>query len=194
MKKTRKKTRKTAAATKKALTAEASPPAPPPVSLTPWNMVTRAQLALLLGVHPDTITDFAKQGMPVIARGGQGRESQYDAVECLAWWRERQGKNAKEAAQTRAYEASAKLNELKLAQQRGVLLARDQVVAEGQTFVKAWTAKVRALPRRARQAGIVSTPQLEAALAAICREVQDEISRWKTTADAIAAMKESDAA
>lgn len=169
-------------------------PTPDTTTSTSWRSVTRTQLAELLGVHPDTVTDFAKQGMPVISRGGRGAESSYDAVECLAWWRERQGKNAKEAAQTRAYEASAKLNELKLAQQRGDLFPREQVIAEGQAFVKAWTSKVRALPRRARQAGVLPTAQEEAALAAICRELLDEISRWKTLADLRAAMKEPDAA
>lgn len=158
-----------------------------------WRSVTRAQLAELIGVHPDTITDYAKGGMPVITRGGRGLESQYDAVDCLAWWRARQGKNAKEAAQTRAYDASAELNELKLAQQRGDLWPRDQIVAEAQTVVKGWVAKVRMLPRRARLAGALTTAEQEAALAVICRELLEEISRWKTTADVARAITKQSA-
>lgn len=147
----------------------------PVVKLT----VDRIQLADLLGVHPDTVSDYSRSGMPVITRGGAGKRSAYDAVECLAWWRERQGKNAKEAAQTRAYLAQANLNELKLAQQKGELLPRDEVIAAGQTYTKAWVAKIRALPRQMVQAGIVAKDR-EQRIAALLHHLLSEISRWKT--------------
>ena len=89
----------------------------------PWSHVDREQLAELMGVHPDTVTDFTRKGLPVITAGGHGQRSVYDAVACLAWWRERQGKNAKDAAHTRALEASAKLNELKYQRERGELVS-----------------------------------------------------------------------
>ena len=146
-----------------------------------WSRVNRQQLAQLLGVHPDTVTDFARSGMPVIERGGAGRESVYDAVECLTWWRERQGKNAKEAAQTRAYEATAALNEQRLQERRKELVARDQVILAGQSYTKAWTAKVRALPRRFVEAGVLTREQEEAA-AKVCRDVLTEIASMRMVA------------
>jgi hypothetical protein len=120
--------------------------------------------------------------MPVIARGGQGREGVYDAVECLAWWREQQGKNAKEAAQTRSYEALAALNEQRLAERRKELVPREAVLLAGQGYTKAWTAKVRALPRRLVEAGAIPR-ELEAQAAAACRDILTEIASWKTVAD-----------
>lgn len=147
-----------------------------------WRLVQRQQLAEMMGVHPDTVTDYARGGMPVVTRGGRGKESAYDSVLCLAWQRQQMGKNAKEAAQTRAYEATANLSELKLSVQKGELFPRDQIVREGQSFVKGWVAHVRALPRRLEQAGII-TRQQEPLVAAICRDLLDEISRWKTAAD-----------
>jgi phage terminase Nu1 subunit (DNA packaging protein) len=144
--------------------------------------VNRQQLAELMGVHPDTVTDYARSGMPVIARGGAGREGVYDAVACLDWWRSQQGKNAKEAAQTRAYEATAALNEQRLQERRKELLERDQVVLAGQGYTKAWTAKVRALPRRFIEAGLLTREQ-EAAAATVCRDVLMEIASWKTLDD-----------
>lgn len=159
-----------------------------------WRRLTRVQLAECMGVHPDTITDYAKQGMPVIARGGRGRESSYDAVECLAWWRERQGKNAKEAAQTRLYENNASLAELKIAREEGAMLPRDEVVKDGQTVIKGWTAQVRAIPRQARHAGIITTPAQEADLGGLIRNILLEIASWKVAADIRRSTKAADAA
>lgn len=154
----------------------------PPGAPGGWRLVTRQQLAELMGVHPDTITDYARADMPVITRGGRGKESEYDAVACLAWQRRQIGKSAKEDAQTRAYNAQAAINELKLAQQRGDLLAREIVTQEGQHYTKAWSAKVRGFARRLVNAGIVPREK-EASVLNECIELLNEISSWKTLAD-----------
>lgn len=158
-----------------------------------WRAVNRTQLADLLGVHPETVTAYVRQGMPVWQPGRRGGDAAvYDAVACLAWWREHQGKvSEKERAQTRSYEATAKLNEQRLAVASGALLPREQVVFEGQTYTKAWASSVRSLPRRARQAGIVHTAEDEAALVDLCRQVLADISSWKTPADAARADSEA---
>lgn len=147
-----------------------------------WRRVTRVQLAQLLGVHQDTVTDYARQGMPVIAAGGRGKESVYDAVECLDWWRERQGKNAKEAAQTRLYSENADIAALKRSTMAKELFPREQLVREGQAFVRAWMAMVRRIPRRFVNAGLVPRER-EGDAAGLIRDVLDEASRWKTQAD-----------
>jgi hypothetical protein len=121
--------------------------------------------------------------MPCKTKGGRGRESEYDAVDCLDWWRSQQGKNAKEAAQARSYESHAELNELKIAEKRGELVAAEKVILEGQTFVKAWTAKIRALPRQLVQAGVIPRER-EADVAAMLRALLVEVSAWRTSADA----------
>lgn len=148
-----------------------------------WFHVNRLQLAKLIGVHPDTLSDYTRDGMPVITRGGRGRESQYNAVECLDWWRQRQGKNAKEAAQTKTYETQAKLNELKIAIQEGVLLPKEDIVLAGQQQVKSWVAKIRALPRQMVQAGII-TVDTEPKVANLLRSALKEISDWNSIKDA----------
>lgn len=160
-----------------------------------WRSVSRNQLADLLGVHPETVTAYVRQGMPVQRPGRRGSDAAvYDAVACLAWWRQHQGKvSAKEVAQTRSYEATAKLNEQRLAVAAGALLPREQVVLEGQQYTKAWASSVRALPRRARQSGIVHTAEDESALADLCRQVLSDISSWKTPADAKRADGEAEA-
>lgn len=148
-----------------------------------WQHVNRLQLAKLLGVHPDTVSDYSRDGMPVITRGGRGRESNYDAIECLEWWRQRLGKNKKEAAQTWTYETQAQLNELKIAVQEGELLPRDKILLAGQQQVKSWTAKIRALPRQMVQAGLISG-DTEQRVTVLLRALLSEISSWKTMKDA----------
>lgn len=155
--------------------------------------MNRVQLALLLGVHQDTISDYSRQGMPVTSAGGHGVESAYDAVKCLDWWRERQGKNAKEAAQTRAFTAQAELNEQKLARERSELVSRSQVIAEGQQYTKAWQAKIRALPRALVLAGVISREE-EPAVMVQCMELLRDISNWKTVADLVLAIESANAA
>ena len=159
-----------------------------------WRVLDRVQLAEALGVHPDTITDYTRKGMPVITLGGHGKAAAYDLVACGAWWRDQQGKNAKDIAQTRAFNANAELAELKLLRERGELLAREDVVKDGQAYTKAWANNIRAIARRARQAGIVTTPQAEADLNALCRQLLIDISNWKTRADTDRASKKGVAA
>ncbi len=146
-----------------------------------WE-VDRLQLAKLMGVHQDTVSDYTAQGMPVLTRGGAGSKSSYHALECLAWLRRQQGQGKKEAAQTRAYEAQAELNEIKISLQKGEFLPRDEVVLAGQNYTKAWTAKVRALPRQMVQAGLISR-DLEPAVTALLHALLNEISRWETVPD-----------
>jgi len=154
--------------------------------------MNRLQISALLGVHPDTVSDYARQGMPVLRAGAPGREGRFDAVKCVGWWRAQQGKNAKENAQTRALTAQAELNELKLARERGDLWPSDVVIREGQAFSKAWAAHVRALPKRLRAAGAIR-PEDEPMVAAHCRQLLEEISRWRTAADATASTELADA-
>src|SRR4051812_25727539 len=56
-----------------------APPAPGPV------LVTRRDLAALVGVHPITICKWEREGMPVATRGGRGRPSFYDEAVVRAW-------------------------------------------------------------------------------------------------------------
>lgn len=146
-----------------------------------WRKVNRVQLAELLGVHPDRVTHYARQGMPVEVAGGRGRESTYDAVACLTWWRDK-NTDGKDAAQARALNASAELNELKLEEAKRNLVPRAQVITEGKAYTMAWSKKVRSLPRRLVQQGVIPRDK-EAAAAEVCADVLRDIASWKTIAD-----------
>jgi phage terminase Nu1 subunit (DNA packaging protein) len=54
--------------------------------------VSRHQLAAILGVHPDRVSEYGQAGLPVLHRGGAGgsaesRRSRYDAIACAQWVR-----------------------------------------------------------------------------------------------------------
>jgi phage terminase Nu1 subunit (DNA packaging protein) len=146
-----------------------------------WRRVDRVQLAKLLGTHPDTVTDFTRQGMPVILRGGRGRVSVYDAVECLDWWRERHGKNAKELAQTRALDAQAQLAQQTVQMRARTLLPAAEVEKAWGGVVLAVRTKLLAVPttiadRVARTATLEGVAGVETVLDSAIRDVLRELA------------------
>lgn len=159
--------------------------APASVSAGALASVNRVELAELMGVHQDTISDYVRQGMPVIDRGGHGKEGAYNPSACMTWLRSRRGsggKDAESAARTRSFEATAALNEMRLKKEMKDLIPREQIEREGQAFVKALVAQVRALPSHLSQAGVIPRDQ-EAAVARVCKQLLAEIASWKTLED-----------
>jgi phage terminase Nu1 subunit (DNA packaging protein) len=162
----------------------------------PALTVTRPQGVRLLGVADRTFARLEAEGVLVAAVKGTGRRgSSYDAYALVAGYlahRERQLRGTVESSRDRRDRSTAELNELRLARERRAVLPRDQVVREGQAFVKAVMAKVRALPSRLVRAGVVA-PAAEPTVAALLREAADEMSRWKPELDLLATLKEAGA-
>src|ERR1043166_801890 len=65
-----------------------------------FQRVGRRELAALMGVSPDTITDYIERGMPVLDRGGRGREARFDLKPCLGWQREQLARPTTTTGQT----------------------------------------------------------------------------------------------
>jgi hypothetical protein len=137
-------------------------------------LVSRPLLAKLLGVHPDTISDFTRAGMPVREPGAPGVAGRYDAVECLAWWRIRRP-GTLDAEKARHLKAQADQGELTLAERRGQLVDREQVVREGQAVMQAVRARALLLPRQLAQLGLATD---EAAVRGLVRDMLTELSSW----------------
>lgn len=151
-------------------------------------LVTRKELAALLGVHPQTITDWEGQGCPIAKRGGRGVSSKY-RVSDVYQWRIDSARQVSETTLTleqeraRLAKAQADGKEMENRQRRGELLPRAQVVAEGQALVRGWSAKLRGLPRKLVNAGLVPRDR-EADARGLVLSVLSDISEWKTVADA----------
>jgi phage terminase Nu1 subunit (DNA packaging protein) len=66
--------------------------APVPAATGNPVIVDRQQLAQILGVHPDRLSEYTHAGMPVLHRGGLGgdahsRRNRYDAIASSQWVR-----------------------------------------------------------------------------------------------------------
>jgi hypothetical protein len=153
---------------------------------------------ILGGLAERTFAGLEAEGVLVAAKRGRGgRASEYDVtviVPAYLAYVSKQRPTPERDARARRDMSQANLTELKLSRERGELVDREAVVKEGQAYTKAWTAKVRTLPRRARQMGIITASEQEAALTGLCREVLTEIARWRTLADVATAAQESPAA
>jgi phage terminase Nu1 subunit (DNA packaging protein) len=57
----------------------------PKLKEPPKQLLGRTQLALAFGVTPLRITKWAADGMPVVDRGGRGRQSRYDLAAVVDW-------------------------------------------------------------------------------------------------------------
>lgn len=165
-------------------------------------LLSRSQLAAVFGVTPQRITIWKSSGMPVADRGARGRESRFDLPAVNGWWLRREleargigkgGGKPIDLVHERAILARAQAQRvlLDVRTRAKQLLPRDQVVREGQAFVAAVKAKLRALPRRLAQAGLIPR-ETEPAVAGIVREALEEMSRWKTELDLLEAAKEGD--
>lgn len=152
-------------------------PAPTTVDASDWKRVSRTQLAELLGVHPDTVSHFTRQGMPVLQPGGHGKESVYDSVDSLTWWRSRNAEeqDALDAARTRAQTAQAERAELEIAIRRGEYIPVSEAIAAAQTFSKAVAGGLRMLPHQARQRGCGHYDTISV----LVRELQDSLASSK---------------
>ena len=125
-------------------------------------LVNRLELAELLGVHPDRITKFAGEGMPVEKQGGRSKAGEYDAAACLRWARERRAPGNQEQERTRYFAAQADKTELENRVRRGEvaeLAAMESTVAG---LVVAARDRLRGIPAVARQTGLVDKAGEEA--------------------------------
>lgn len=150
------------------------------------GLLTRPQLAEALGVTAGTITRWERDGMPVARRLSRGKSTLFDQAAVEAW---RAATEAEQAGSLSLAEERAKLAkkqgeklDLELSVRRGELVEVEAVIQANQATVKGWSAKVRGLPRRMVNAGVITASQ-EAAAAKVCRELLDEIAAWKTVAD-----------
>ena len=149
----------------------------------------------MVGIKLRTWAELEAAGIVAATRPGRGgRPSLYDlrvtVPSYIAHVSQARSPASDREARARRDRAQGELVELTIAERRRHLLPREQVVLEGQAFVKALVAKLRVLPRQLVQAGVI--PQLaEPSVAALVREALDEISRWASMLDLLNAQEAS---
>ena len=60
-------------------------PAPPESGVPALRLFTRREVAASFGVSPLRVTKWTAAGMPVVDRGGPGKESRYNLADVVAW-------------------------------------------------------------------------------------------------------------
>src|SRR5262249_1123386 len=129
---------------------------------------------------------WRSDGMPVARAGRRGHDAMYDVAACRAWRAAREIEVAPalslEAERAKLTSLQAVALDMKLDIGKRDLLYRSEVMAEGQEIMKSVAAKLRMVPRRLVQEGVVDVAN-ERAFAKMVSEVLTEISRWETLGD-----------
>lgn len=154
----------------------------------PKKLLTRQELAAHFQVQPGTITRWERDGMPVEKKRSRGKATLFDLAAVEKWKADTDVARLAEGLSLEQERALATREqriktEMENRVRRGELVEREDVVAAGLAYTKAWVAKVRGLPRALFLAGLINREQ-EAAVAVLCRELLTEIAMWKTVADA----------
>jgi hypothetical protein len=154
--------------------------------------VNRVDARVFLGGIPErTFFKLEAEGVLIPSyRGGRGKLSVYDLATItpayIAHLKAISPVGGERESRARRDQSQAELNELRLAERKKELLPRDQVVREGRAAVIAVRAKLLAMPRRMVQAGHIPVEK-QPAVAAMIRETLEEMGRWKTQHDLLAA-------
>jgi phage terminase Nu1 subunit (DNA packaging protein) len=159
-------------------------------------LVTRAQLAKVLGVSVRTVANLeADEVLEPKRRGRGGRASLYDlkvaVPDYIAHVEHGKPGAADKEARTRKDLATARLTELRYQREAGEMVPRDEAVFQGQQFSKAVAVGVRSIPRRLTHAGVIGREQ-EPAAAAVCRDLLKGMATWKGVEDTDRAIAEAE--
>lgn len=126
-------------------------------------LVDKKTLCALFGVSERSLTEWTKEGMPVAASGGRGKSNQYESIDVLAWYIERQinkatveGDFEPESAmgaalmkeRTRKMAADADISEITASVKRGDLLVKDRVRHEWSRLISDFRQAAMQLPLR----------------------------------------------
>jgi len=119
------------------------------------SLVTRVQLARIMGKDRRTIAKWLDDGMPCAVKGRGGLPSRYSLPACVQWYiaRELQANGASGGGELSPAESMARLNrkrteelELRLQVRRGQLVEASAVVHEYADLANAVKARIRAVP------------------------------------------------
>lgn len=113
------------------------------------KIVSKAELAKILGKDEKTIFRWLKEGMPVEKQGARGTPSKFDTQKVIEWLISRSN-NGKEmdAAKLRLTEAQARKAELEADVLEGTLIPQEKVKATWTKMIASMRSRILALPSR----------------------------------------------
>lgn len=119
-------------------------------------IVSKAELAKILGKDEKTIFRWLKEGIPIIEHGSRGKESKFDTEAVIEWLiaRATNGKEI-EAARLRLTLAQARNAELDADEKEGRLIPLESMGALWSNVLTSFRARILSIPSRL-------TPQISA--------------------------------
>lgn len=151
-------------------------------------LVPKGTAARVLGIAVRTFERLEQlEVLKPHAAGRRGKAASYDLAVVVPAYIRRQAEEKPESPRDARDRSQAELNRLRLAKERRALLPREQVVSEGQTYVSAATAKLRSIPPRAVQGGIIPEEK-RGALEDLVEETLGELARWSTALELLQAV------
>lgn len=116
-------------------------------------IANKNQLADIMGVSERTLTEWQEAGMPIEMVGGRGLENQYDTAKVVEWRLQRALNGATvESAREERDRMEAKLLELRIAKEAGLLVSIDDVQPAWEAAILAARSDLLSLPARLKAA------------------------------------------
>lgn len=141
-------------------------------------LVPKGTAARVLGIAVRTFERLEQlEVLKPHVTGRRGKAAVYDLAVVVPAYVRRQAEEKPESPRDARDRSQAELNRLRLAKERRALLPREQVVAEGQGYISAVAAKLRSIPPRAAQGGLVPEEK-RGALEDMVEEAVGELARW----------------
>ena len=113
------------------------------------KVVNKRELAEIMGVSEQSLTDWQRIGMPMLLDADRGHPNSYDTAAVIGWRIERALGASRESAKERLDRITADLRELELHKRRGEMIAVDEVVAVWGPMLVAVRARLMAIPTAA---------------------------------------------
>lgn len=145
-------------------------------------IVNKRQLADILGVSEESLTQWGKQGMPILLQQKGSAGNQYDTAAVIAWREARamsdQPVTDYDTERTRKVKIEADILGIQKAQIEGRMIPSEKVEAAWVSLVSAFRSRMLALPSRCAPivAGMGSYIEIERALTDNIHEALMELS------------------
>jgi terminase small subunit / prophage DNA-packing protein len=116
------------------------------------KIVNKAALSEIIGVSERTLTDWQRDGLPVVYAGERGESNQYDTEQVIAWMIAREvGKVQVESQKDRLSRLQGDKVELEIAEKRGLLIPVEQIEPAWTAMVASARSYLRSQPDRLAQ-------------------------------------------
>ena len=111
--------------------------------------VNKVQLAEILGVSERSLTEWQKEGMPLVYDGDRGESNEYDTAAVITWWINREkAKASLETPRDKLYLAQERLAQLQISEKEGALVSVAELEQAYSHLVLTCRQRLLAIPGR----------------------------------------------